>query len=346
MKQIIIRKNGHAGRITLDRPKAHNALTHDMVLAIEQALDQWRDDTSIKLLIIDASGDRAFCAGGDITDLHRTGTAGDYEYGRRFWRDEYRMNAKLARFPKPVVTFLAGFTMGGGVGVGCHGSHRIVCDSSRIAMPEVTIGLLPDVGGSLLLSQAPGRLGEYLGITGARFTAGDAILAGFADYFIPAGDWDPLKDDLCKSGDWTRVDAFAQTPPTSRMSERMDQINGHFGGEALADIVRSLRLDDSEFASETLEKLGRNSPLAMACGIEAIHRIRGRDDICLALELEYRFVHRAMAHADFLEGIRAALIDRDQTAQWMHSLDDPIAADVTKMMMPLGAEKLDLRGIE
>jgi enoyl-CoA hydratase len=135
--------------------------------------------------VIDAAGDKAFCAGGDIAEMYATGTAGDFDYGRRFWADEYRMNAKLFNFPKPVVTFLQGFTMGGGVGVGCHGSHRIVGDSSQIAMPECGIGLVPDVGGSLILARAPGRLGEYLGTTAARMGPGDAIHAGFADYYIP-----------------------------------------------------------------------------------------------------------------------------------------------------------------
>ncbi|RMD91318.1 MAG: enoyl-CoA hydratase/isomerase family protein, partial [Alphaproteobacteria bacterium] len=165
-EEILIRKEGRAGRITLNRPEALNALTWPMVTAIEQALDAWADDDELALIVIDGAGERAFCAGGDIAELYRTGRAGDYDYGRRFWRDEYRMNAKLFHFPKPVVTFLHGFVMGGGVGVGCHGSHRIVCEGSVVAMPECGIGLVPDVGGSLILARAPGRLGEYLGTTG------------------------------------------------------------------------------------------------------------------------------------------------------------------------------------
>jgi enoyl-CoA hydratase len=182
---IEIRTEGRAGRITLNRPQALNALTWDMCTRIEAALDAWASDDAVAMLVIDAAGDKAFCAGGDIAEMYATGTAGDYEYGRRFWADEYRMNAKLFNFPKPVATFLQGFTMGGGVGVGCHASHRIVCDTSRIAMPECGIGLVPDVGGSLILARAPGRLGEYLGVTAARMGPGDAIHAGFADYFVP-----------------------------------------------------------------------------------------------------------------------------------------------------------------
>ena len=184
---IYVRRDGSAGRITLNRPEALNALTYDMCLAIEKALDEWREEPGVRLAIIEGEGERAFCSGGDIAEMYKAGTAGDYEYGRRFWRDEYRLNAKIAEWPKPVVSFLQGYTMGGGVGVGCHGSHRVVCESSRIAMPECGIGLVPDVGGSLILARAPGRLGEYLATTAARMGPADAIAAGFADMFVPRG---------------------------------------------------------------------------------------------------------------------------------------------------------------
>ncbi len=157
MTDINIRTQGRAGRITLTRPpKALNAVTYDMCTAIEAALDAWRDDDAVALVVIDAEGDKAFSAGGDIADLYATGKAGDFAYGRTFWRDEYRMNAKIHEYSKPIVSFLQGFTMGGGMGVGCHGSHRVVGETSQIAMPEVGIGLVPDVGGSMILANAPG----------------------------------------------------------------------------------------------------------------------------------------------------------------------------------------------
>ena len=152
---ILIRRQGRAGRITLNRPKALNALTYGMCLEIDRALRAWADDPEVACVVIDAVGERAFCAGGDIQVMYETGTAGDYAYGRRFWADEYRMNAQIAEYPKPYIALMQGFTMGGGVGVACHGSHRIVGRSSRIAMPECAIGLVPDVGGSALLARAP-----------------------------------------------------------------------------------------------------------------------------------------------------------------------------------------------
>lgn len=337
-----VRKDGVVGWITLNRPKALNALTYEMCLEIEKALDEWSEDASVSMLIIDAVGEKAFCAGGDIAEMYATGMAGDFSYGRQFWRDEYRMNAKLFRFPKPVASFLQGFTMGGGVGVGCHASHRIVCESSQISMPEVGIGLVPDVGGSFILANAPGRLGEYLGTTASRLGPGDAILAGFADYYLPENTWNEVKLELVKTGDWTRIDAMADPAPNAAFTNMRVEIDQHFGGETLADIRRSLMAEETDFTKETLKKLGRNSPLSMACAIEMIHRLRGSESIERALELEYRFTHRAMEHGDFLEGIRAAIIDKDRTPKWRHDLGEPLDVDMSKMLRPLGRDALTL----
>jgi enoyl-CoA hydratase len=343
VEDIFIRKEDRAGRITLNRPGALNALTWDMCRAIERALQDWRDDAEVALLLIDAAGEKAFCAGGDVAELYATGSAGDFDYGRRFWADEYRMNAGLFNFPKPVATFLQGFTMGGGVGVGCHGSHRIVGETSRIAMPEVGIGLVPDVGGSLILARAPGRLGEYLGVTAARMDAGDAIHAGFADYYIPEDGWEALKAELVETGDWSAVDRAALPAPESAMAGHQAEIDRFFAGESLRDIVNALTASETEFASATLEAMGRNSPLSMACTLDLIRRVRGRDTIEAALEMEYRFTARAMAKGDFLEGIRAAIIDKDRTPRWRHEgLVGATNADVSAMLLPLGAEGLKL----
>ena len=340
---IHIRKEGRAGRITLTRPKALNALSYDMATAIEAALEDWRSDDDVAVILVDATGDKAFCAGGDIQQLYDTGRAGDYGFGRRFWADEYRLNARIARYPKPYVALMQGFVMGGGVGISCHGSHRVTCESTQIAMPECGIGLVPDVGGSLILARAPGRLGEYLGTTGSRMGPDDAIHAGFADVYVPELKWAALTAALVETGDPAVIAAHAETPPPGALRALSPQIDRHFGGETLHDILNALRAEDSDFARDTLKLLSRNSPLSMACAIEMIHRLRGPVvDITRALGLEYRFTYRAMEQGDFLEGIRAAIIDKDRKPNWKHGLDSLPGVAVAQMLQPLGKDALTL----
>lgn len=343
MSDILIRKEGRAGRVTLNRPQALNALSYEMCLALDAALRSWADDPDVALVIIDAAGDKAFCAGGDIAEMYATGMAGDYAYGRRFWADEYRMNARIAGYAKPVVSLMQGFTMGGGVGVGCHGAHRIVSETSQIAMPECAIGLVPDVGGSLLLHLAPGRLGEYLGTTGARMDAGDAIYAGFADSFVPGAAWEDLKAALVSSGDVGAIAAAARATPEAGLAAQQAEIDALFGGETLGDIARLLTHAEGPLAARATKALNRNAPLAMACAVEMQHRLRATSTMAEALGLEYRFTYRALEHSDFVEGIRAQIIDKDKTPAWRHAGPEAVpAADVARMLMPLGANALKL----
>ncbi len=343
MSEVHIRKTGRTGRITLNRPDALNAVTHDMIGQIAAILPIWADDPDVAMLVIDATGDRAFSAGGDLMGIYRAMVEGDYNAPRQFWREEYAMNAALFHFPKPVATFLQGFTMGGGVGVGCHGSHRVVGETSRIAMPECGIGLAPDVGGTLLLARAPGRLGEYLGTTAHRMEPGDAILAGFADYYVPEADWPDLIARLEETGDWEEIDRAAQPVPAAPLAGQQTQIDGHFGGETLRDIVNSLRSDGGDWAEATLRAMGRNAPLAMAAAVELVHRARTRDTIEAALTNEYRFSHRVAAQGDFQEGIRALIVDKDKSPSWgKDAVDSATPATVAAMLMPLGPDELVL----
>ena len=341
-EDIWCRIEGRAGRITLQRPDALNALTWEMCLAIEVALDAWSADSDVDLVLIDAEGSRAFCAGGDIAEMYAAGIKGEYGYGQRFWADEYRMNAKIFHYAKPVVAFLQGFTMGGGVGVGCHGSHRIVDDTSQIAMPECAIGLVPDVGGSLLLHLAPGRLGEYLGTTGARMGAADAIYTGFADSYVPDG-WDDLKAALCTTGDVAVIAEATAPPPDAPLAAAQAEIDALFSGETLGDIVRSVAAADGPLAERAAKALSRNAPLGMACAVEMLHRMNDATTMADALGLEYRFTHRALEHSDFVEGIRAQIIDKDKSPKWLHSGPEAVpATDVARMLMPLGPDALKI----
>lgn len=346
MNEIDIRKSGRVGRITLTRPKALNALTWGMVDALNEALPRFAADDDITMLVIDAAGEKAFCAGGDIAGIYKAMVDGNYDEPRRFWRAEYPMNLALFDFPKPVASFMQGFTMGGGVGLGCHASHRVVGSTSRMAMPECGIGLIPDVGGSLLLARAPGRLGEYMGLTGYRMSPGEAIFAGFADYFVPEEDWPALIARLESTGDWEEIDRAALPAPDARIQSQMTDINEHFGGETLRDILTSLDYKADEWALSARETLSRNAPLSMACAVELIHRARLRDRMDEALRNEYRFGFRIVEMGDFQEGIRAAIIDRDKSPKWRH--DAPEAAtpgEVSAMLRPLGKDELKLEEI-
>lgn len=344
---IWIRKSGRAGRITLQREKALNAVTWEMIREISAALRIWAQDGSVERVVIDAAGKRAFSAGGDIAEIYAALCAGDFEVPRRFWREEYQMNAMLYHFPKPVVTFLQGYTMGGGVGVGCHASNRIVGASSRIAMPECSIGLVPDIGGSLLLARAPGYVGEYLGTTAARMGPSDAIFAGFADCFIPEALWSELIEDLEESADLSAIGAATQMPPESTLAAEQAEIDHYFSGDTFRDILDALQSSGTDVSQRIQNALAPNAPLAMAAAIALTKSARAFDSIEPALNAEYRFVHRIVAQGDFREGIRAAIIDKDKTPKWTHTdLAGPSPREIDAMLAPLGDEDWSWEGWE
>ena len=340
MSDIDIRTDGRAGRITLTREGALNALTWDMVRAMEDALVRWRHDDAVALIVIDAAGPKAFCAGGDIAEMHATGTKGDYGYGRRFWRDEYRLNAMIAGYDKPIVALMQGFVMGGGVGIGCHASHRIVGETTRVALPECGIGLVPDVGSTLLLARAPGRLGEYLGLTGDRMDAGDAIYAGFADSFVPQDHWPALIATLCDTGRTDAIPASALPAPQSKLARWQADIDRVFAAPDLATIRSQPDAVPPAPIANALALMDRNAPLSMACTLHIIRAVRADPTIQTALAQEFRFTFRSMEQADFLEGIRAMIIDRDRTPRWRHADWAVPAADIAALTAPLGPDAL------
>jgi enoyl-CoA hydratase len=314
-KDIFIRKSGYIGHITLNRPDVLNSLTYSMILAIEKSLSEWETDESVALVIIDAKGDRAFCAGGDIQILYENGFKKNFAYGQKFWADEYRLNEKIANYKKPFVAFMQGFTMGGGVGVSCHGSHRIVGETSKIAMPECSIGLVPDVGGSFLLAKLPGNIGTFLGTTGKRMSASDAIYCGFADYFVPEKKWEGLKEKLVTTGNVDWIKKFQESTQTSEIEKSYSQIS-----EAMVDIspknIES-RLNHPFFEKD-LGALRFNSPISVAYTIMMLKMEKVQNNISDALDAEYSFTARSQEFGDFQEGIRAAVIDKDRTPIWRH----------------------------
>ena len=322
ISDINLRVNGKAGRITLQRPKALNAMTYEMCLAIENTLIEWKQDSKVELIIIDAQGDKAFCSGGDISDLYEEGSKKNYSYGKKFWDDEYRLNALIAKYPKPYIAFMQGFTMGGGVGISCHGSHRIVCETSKIAMPECSIGLIPDVGGSLLLARAPSNLGYYLGITGTQMDAADAIYSGFADSFIEKNEWPYVIEDLEKSGDASVLQKYLKNPGKSQLAINKKFFEATFKSQNLSKIVKLLSKSENPLAHLASQKIIKNCPIAMTYTLEMLSRLSPTSKIEDALDLEYRFTSRAQEFGSFQEGIRAAIIDKDRKPKWKFKIDE------------------------
>ena len=321
---LISRLENTTGRMTLNRPDALNALTHAMCLEMEAQLLEWAGDGAVTQVLVDAEGDRAFCAGGDIQQLYDHGTRGDFGFGRRFWTDEYRLNRLIAEYPKPYIAMMQGFVMGGGVGISCHGSHRIACESTRIAMPECGIGLIPDVGGSHLLASAPGRVGEYLGLTGARMEADDALFAGFADHFVPVGDWDALKAELVAEGAPAGIAEAARPAVAGALRGLREAVDHAFAAPDVPAVLERLgAMGPDGFAADAAAAMSRHSPLSMAACLELVRAVRRSPGIATALDWEYRFTSRSSRDGDFLEGIRAAIIDKDRKPVWRHAGEVP-----------------------
>ncbi len=335
---LIIRQDGRAGRITLNRPKALNALTYDQSLEIERVIDGWAADEAVQLVIIDGAGDRAMCAGGDVQALYDQRSDGG-KSASQFWRDEYRLNSKIGRYPKPFVAIMDGIVMGGGIGLGGHASHRIVTERSMLAMPETTIGLIPDVGGMWLLANAPGRLGEYLGMLGERMAAADAIYAGFADTFVATEKLDALLAALCDpAGDPIGVTAasFAEAPPPTVHADRQDDIDRIFSADSLEGIVEGLSASDLEWKDGALKAISQRSPLSLKLTLAAVREARTFKSLEDSLKLEFRLCSRLAQHGEFFEGIRALLIDKDKSPQWRPATVAEVSDDmVSQFMGPL-----------
>jgi len=328
-EDVSIRVEGHVGRITLTRPKALNAVNQAVVDGMHAALKGWASDPDIALVLVDAEGEKAFSAGGDLASIYNHAKSGDIESANSFWRDEYRLNAYIDRYPKPYVAVMDGIVMGGGVGISAHGSHRIVTDNSMVAMPECAIGLITDVGGSYLLARAPGHMGEYLGLTGTRMKGEDAIYAGFADIYVRRARLDEAKAALVSTGDVSGLSRFGEAPPPSALARDQQVIDRLFAAASVPEIMDALRTEGSEWALKALDAIAKGSPLS---AIMILSAIRDAGSLERALRNEYRFVSRVLEHGDFVEGIRAIVIDKDRNPQWRHRDIASVPAELIAMM--------------
>ncbi|MFG6279011.1 enoyl-CoA hydratase/isomerase family protein [Microbacterium sp. 5K110] len=321
---VIARAWRGVGHVTLNRPRAINALDLGMIRRLAVALDRWENDSDVDLVLLDGAGDRGFCAGGDVRALYDFVVAGQVDEVHTFFREEYALNHRIATYPKPIVAIADGVTMGGGIGLAGHARIRIVTERSRLAMPETRIGFSPDVGGSWLLGRAPGRLGEYLGLTGATMDAADALYAGFADHLVPVAHLSALHEALQYRADPSSptelVLLFDESPERSDLETWRPWIDDAFSADDLGGILYRLRRRWEPEAHATADLLESSAPTAVAVTLEAVRRARTLPSLRAALAQEYGLVMWfATTQPDLAEGIRAQLVDKDRSPSWSPS---------------------------
>lgn len=344
MDEILFEPAGSVGLITLNRPHALNALTLNMVRALDAQLRAWAGDPDIRCVVIQGAGERAFCAGGDIRALYDSGKSKSDTLTADFYREEYRLNRLIKRYPKPYVALIDGVVMGGGVGVSVHGSHRIATERTLFAMPETGIGLFPDVGGSYFLPRCPGRIGFYLGLTGARIKAADCLSAGIATHYVSFAELDSLIDALRKNAGNAVTDVvarFAGPPGAAPLERNRDGVDRCFAEVSIEAIQAALEADGSEWAKGARSAMGEKSPTCEKVALRQLERgcTMSFED-CMVME--FRLSQRAMAAHDFYEGVRAAVIDKDRAPKWRPvSLAEVSDADVETWFAPLPGGDLD-----
>jgi enoyl-CoA hydratase len=338
--EVRLERHGGLGLITLDRPRALNALTLDMIRALDSCLEAWAADPAVQGTVIRGAGDRAFCAGGDVRALYESRDRGDRSYRAEFYRHEYAQNRRIFRFPKPYIALIDGITMGGGVGVSIHGSHRVATEHTLFAMPETGIGLFPDVGAGHFLPRLPGKLGLYLGLTGARIGAADCLHAALATHYVPSARLEALIDALAFA-DIGRpnvvekiLEQFNEAPGAAPLAERRAEIDRCFGGQSVEAILAALEADDGAWAKETRATLTTKSPTSLKITFRQLEIGAGlsfEDDMIM----EYRLCQYCMDGHDFFEGVRAVIIDRDNAPKWQPAtLAEVSEAEIARAFAP------------
>ncbi|TWV58761.1 enoyl-CoA hydratase/isomerase family protein [Streptomyces misionensis] len=340
---VLLRTTGRAGHIVLNRPRALNALDHAMVRRIDAALAAWQHDPAVETVVLFGAGERGLCAGGDIRAIHDDARYGDGSASAAFWRDEYHLNARIARYPKPYVALMDGIVMGGGVGLSAHGGVRIVTERSRIAMPETGIGFVPDVGGTHLLARAPGELGTHLALTGSQIGAADAVLCGLADHHVPSAALAALVDDLAVMPVPDALARHERPALPGELAEQREWIDACYAAGTVEEIIARLLDHGSPEAKEAAQTLFTRSPLALKVTLAAVRRARRLGTLEAVLDQEFRVSCAALSSHDLVEGVRARIVDKDRDPRWSPATLAEVAdADVERFFAPLGDRELGL----
>ena len=336
-EELIVRREGDAGFLTLNRPKAIHALTAGMVDAMTKALLEWRDDPAVKAIIIDHSEGRGFCSGGDIAFLRNSAINDNGESGRKFFFEEYQLNHMLFSYPKPVVAFMDGITMGGGVGISQPAKFRVATENTRYAMPETGIGLFPDVGGGWYLAHLENRIGQFLALTGARLNGAECVWAGLCTHYLATDKIEEAKKRIAAGHEIGGVLlALAETLPEARIADNASQISRHFASDRFEDILGSLETDGSDWASKELATLRTKSPQACKVALRQLADSAAMDDFAENMAMEYRIASRVLTRSDFAEGVRAVIVDKTNDPKWNPATPEDVTDEmVASIFAPL-----------
>lgn len=344
--QVLTRVDGPIGHITLNRPKALHALTLEMCHAMSAALTQWASEPQVRAVIIDhAEGSRGFCAGGDIAFLRNSALKDGGVSGRKFFHDEYQLNHQIFTYEKPIVAFMDGITMGGGVGISQPAKFRVATENTRFAMPETGIGLFPDVGGGWYLSRLGGRLGQFLALTGARLKGEECLWAGLATHYVPSDMIEDLKARIAEKPD--RIAGILSepvgTPPPARLEENALKIAKHFASDTYEDILASLEAaieEGDEWATKERDTLGTKSPQTCKVALRQLADSLALTDFADNMVMEYRIASRVLTRPDFAEGVRAVIVDKTHDPKWDPATPEGVSEElIDSIFAPLPADE-------
>lgn len=344
--EVLFHIDGHAGIITLNRPRALNSLNLEMIREMMRVLKEWAENDNVAFVLIEGAGDKAFCAGGDIRSVYQARLEGKRDYKDAIFREEYQLNYYISQYPKPYISLINGICMGGGMGISIHGSHRIVTDKTVMAMPETGIGFFPDVGGSYFLNKCPGQIGMFMAITGEKITAGDAIYTGLATHYISSEKIDDLRKALISAQNADNVEQilnqYKESAPSSDLADNQALVDEIFEGRTIDDILEKLYAAKHSKAYDWVRALAKKSPMSMTVAFTMLKKTKELS-LKKCLPIEFRLSQKFVENYDFFEGIRALLIDKDNEPKWQpNHISKVKTAEVRDYFKDIGSRELKL----